>query len=305
MSAVTAPTPSRTDAGGQAAPARRRRFGGSPSERPAGVLTYIALAVTMAISAFPLYWMFIVGSSTDEELAKIPPSVTPSNHLMDNFRQVFAEENAHFLRSLGNSLVVSIIVTVSVLFFCSLAGFAFGKLKFKGRDPLMVLLIATMTIPNQLGQVALYIIMSKLGWNQQLPSVIVPGLVTAFGVFYMRQFIIDAIPDELIEAARVDGASIFRIYWSVVMPTLRPAVGVLGLLTFANTWNDFQWPFIMLYGSNNVTVQVSLSTLASGQFVVYSRMMAGAVLATIPLLIIFFVAGKQIVAGIMEGAVKS
>jgi cellobiose transport system permease protein len=305
VSAVTAPRAPRTDAGGQAAPSRRRRWGGSPSERPAGVLTYIALVVTLLISAFPLYWMFIVGSSTDEELGKVPPSVVPGNHLMDNFRDVFAQENAFFVTSLWNSLIVSVIVTISVLFFCSLAGFAFAKLKFPGRDGLMVLLIATMTIPNQLGQVALYIIMGELGWIQQLPSVVVPGLVTAFGVFYMRQFIVDAIPDELIEAARVDGASIFRIYRSVVLPTLRPAAGVLGLLTFSSTWNDFQWPFIVLFGSENITVQVSLSTLASGQIIIYSRMMAGAVLATIPLLIVFFLAGKQIVAGIMEGAVKA
>jgi cellobiose transport system permease protein len=196
-------------------------------------------------------------------------------------------------------------VTASVLFFCSLAGFAFAKLRFKGRNVLMVLLIATMTIPNQLGQVALYIIMGKLGWIGQLPAVVVPGLVTAFGVFYMRQYVSDAVPDEIVEAARVDGASTFRIYWSVVLPTLRPALGVLGLLTFAGTWNDFQWPFIVLFGSDQITVQVSLSTLASGQFIVYSRMMAGAVLATIPLLMLFVVAGRQIVTGIMDGAVKS
>ncbi|MDQ1287142.1 MAG: cellobiose transport system permease protein [Actinomycetota bacterium] len=305
MSTVATPSPPKTDVGGQAAPSRRRRWGGSPSEQPAGVLTYIALVVTILLSAFPLYWMFIVGSSTDEELGKVPPSVVPSDHLIDNFRDVFAQENAYFISSMWNSLVVSVIVTVSVLFFCSLAGFAFAKLKFRGRDALMVLLIATMTIPNQLGQVALYIIMGKLNWIQQLPSVIVPGLVTAFGVFYMRQFIIEAIPDELVEAARVDGASTFRIYWSIVMPTLRPAAGVLGLLTFASTWNDFQWPFIVLFGSENITVQVSLSTLASGQIIIFSRMMAGAVLATIPLLVVFFLAGKQIVAGIMEGAVKS
>jgi len=284
----------------------RRRWGGSPQDTPAGPLTYLALGVTILLSAFPLYWMFVVGTSTDEELAKVPPSVVPSSHLLSNWDDVFNKvPNAYFLRSLGNSLIVSVIITVSVLFFCSLAGFAFAKLRFRGRNALLVLLIGTMTIPPQLGQVPLYIVMSKIGWLGQLPSVIVPGLVTAFGVFYMRQYIGDAIPDEIIEAARVDGASTFRIYRSVVLPTLRPAVGVLGLLTFIASWNDFQWPFIMLFGSENVTVQVSLTTLASGNFVVYSRMMAGAVLATIPLLVVFFAAGKQIVSGIMEGAVKS
>ena len=296
---------SRQAAGQPPARAKRRAWGGSPSDTPAGPLTYVALVVTLLLSAFPLYWMFVVGSSTDEELAKLPPSIVPSTHFLDNMRDVFAEENAHFVSGLVNSLIVTVIITISMLFFCSLAGFAFAKLKFPGRNALLVLLIATLTIPNQLGQVALYMIMSNIGWNQQLPAVIVPGLVSAFGVFYMRQYIEEAIPDEIVEAARVDGASTFRIFWNVVLPTLRPAAGVLGLLTFVSTWNDFQWPFIILSGGDHVTVQVSLSTLASGQFIVYSRMMAAAVLASIPLLVVFILAGKQIVAGIMEGAVKS
>jgi cellobiose transport system permease protein len=275
------------------------------STRPAGGLTYLALIVTLLLSAFPLYWAFVVGSSTDEELAKIPPSVVPGDNLRENIQTVFDQENVHFLESLGNSLLVTVIVTASVLFFSSLAGFAFAKLRFRGRDALFVLLILTMTVPSQLGSVALYILMGKLGWNGHLQAVIVPGLVTAFGVFFMRQFIVDAIPDELIDAARVDGASSFRTYMSVVLPALRPALGVLGLLTFVATWNDFAWPLITLGGSEHPTVQVALSNLASGQFVIYSKVLAGAVLATIPLLVVFVVAGKQIVSGIMEGAVKS
>ncbi len=277
----------------------------APSTRPAGGLTYVALIVTLLLSAFPLYWAFVVGSSTDEELAKIPPSVVPGDNLSENVQAVFQQENVHFLESMGNSLIVTVIITVSVLFFSSLAGFAFAKLRFRGRDALFVLLILTMTVPTQLGSVALYILMGKFGWNGHLQAVIVPGLVTAFGVFFMRQFIVDAIPDELIDAARVDGASSFRTYVSVVLPALRPALGVLGLLTFVATWNDFAWPLITLGGSEHPTVQVALSNLASGQFVIYSKVLAGAVLATIPLLIVFVVAGKQIVTGIMEGAVKS
>jgi cellobiose transport system permease protein len=238
---------------------RARLLGRSPSDTPAGPLTYAILVVTILVSAFPVYWMLVVAS----------------------------------------------IVTVSVVFFCSLAGFAFAKLRFRGRNVLMVMLIATLAVPNQLGVVALYIFMNKLGWNGQLQAVIVPSLVTAFGVFYMRQFILDAVPDELIEAARVDGASTLRIYASVVFPALRPAVGVLGLFTFAATWNDFQWPLITLSGGDHPTVQVALSNLASGQFILYTHVLAGAFLATLPLLVIFFIAGRQIVAGIMEGAVKS
>ena len=153
----------------------------------------------------------------------------------------------------------------------------------------MVVLIATLAVPNQLGVVALYILMGKLGWNGQLQAVIVPSMVTAFGVFYMRQFILDAVPDELIEAARVDGASTLRIYASVVFPALRPAVGVLGLFTFAATWNDFQWPLITLSGGEHPTVQVALSNLASGQFVLYSHVPGGLPHALLR-------AGRQIVA---------
>jgi cellobiose transport system permease protein len=284
---------------------RARLLGRSPSDTPAGPLTYGMLVVTILLSAFPVYWMLVVASSTEEELAKIPPSVLPKGHLGENFRAVFDADNVYFLKSLLDSAVVATIVTVSVLFFCSLAGFAFAKLRFRGRNVLMVVLIATLAVPNQLGVVALYILMGKLGWNGQLQAVIVPSLVTAFGVFYMRQFILDAVPDELIEAARVDGASTLRIYGSVVFPALRPAVGVLGLFTFAATWNDFQWPLITLSGGDHPTVQVALSNLASGQFILYSHVLAGAFLATLPLLVIFFIAGRQIVAGIMEGAVKA
>jgi cellobiose transport system permease protein len=287
-------------------PRRRGRLHGqSPSETPAGPLTYGMLVATILLSAFPVYWMLVVASSTEDELAKIPPSVVPKGNLGVNFRAVFSADNVFFIKSLLNSAIVATIVTVSVLFFCSLAGFAFAKLRFRGRNVLMVVLIATLAVPNQLGVVALYILMGKLGWNGQLQAVIVPSLVTAFGVFYMRQFILDAVPDELIEAARVDGASTLRIYASVVFPALRPAVGVLGLFTFAATWNDFQWPLITLSGGEHPTVQVALSNLASGQFILYTHVLAGAFLATLPLLIVFFVAGRQIVAGIMEGAVKS
>jgi len=287
----------------ETAPRRRRRIFRAPNDTPAGPLTYVALISTIVIGVFPLYWMLVIGSSSDKELAQIPPNVVPGNQLMTNLDYVFGTDGVFFVRSLVNSLIVSSIVMVSVVFFCSLAGFAFAKLRFKGRNALMVVVILTLTVPNQLGAVALYILVTKFGWQGELPSVIVPGLVTAFGVFYMRQFIVDAVPDELIEAARIDGASTLRTYGSVIFPIIRPAIGVLGLLSFTATWNDFQWPLIVLGGSEHPTVQVALSTLAAGQFVVYSRVLAGALVATLPLLIVFFAAGKQIVGGIMEGAV--
>lgn len=287
---------------------RRRRaalMGRAPQDTPAGVGTYLLLATTMLFAAFPLYWMFVIATSNDEALAQIPPAVIPGDRFLVNLDEVFSLQDVYFAASLINSVIVSTVVTVSMLFFCSLAGFAFAKLRFAGSRWLMLFVVLTLTVPNQLGVVALYIVMGKLGWNGTLLAVIVPGLVTAFGVFYMRQFILNTVPDELIESARMDGATTMRVYRSIVLPAIRPALAVLGLLTFVATWNDFQWPLITLGGTDYPTSMVAISDLASGNYVIYRRVLAGAFVATIPLLIMLFIGGRQIVRGIMEGAVKS
>ncbi|WP_405112886.1 carbohydrate ABC transporter permease [Micromonospora sp. NBC_01405] len=284
---------------------RARLLGRAPQDTAAGVWTYLLLATTILLSAFPLYWMFVIATSNDEALAKIPPAVVPGDQFMTNLDEVFSLQDVYFAAGLVNSAVVSTAVTASVLFFCSLAGFAFAKLRFKGSRWLMLFVVLTLTVPNQLGIVALYIVMGKLGWNGTLLAVIAPGLVTAFGVFYMRQFILNTVPDELVESARMDGATTMRVYWNIVLPAIRPALAVLGLLTFVGTWNDFQWPLITLSGTDFPTSMVAISDLASGNYVIYRRVLAGAFVATVPLLIMLFVGGRQIVRGIMEGAVKS
>ena len=277
----------------------------APQETRGTWRTYLGLGAVMVLSAFPLYWMFVIATSTDEAVAAIPPTVLPGGELLTNLREVFTLQEGYFAASLINSVIVSAVVTASTLFFCSLAGFAFAKLRFPARNALMVVVILTLTVPNQLGVVALYILMGKLGWNGTLTAVIVPTLVSAFGVFYMRQFIQHAVPDELIESARMDGALTFRIYFSLILPAIRPALAVLGLLTFVATWNDFQWPLITLNGTEFPTSMVALSDLASGNYVIYRRVLAGAFAATVPLLVLLLIGGRQIVRGIMEGAVKS
>jgi cellobiose transport system permease protein len=280
-------------------------IGRAPSETRGTWRTYLALTLVLAVSAFPLYWMFVIATSTDEAVSSIPPTVVPGGELLTNLREVFTMQDVYFLASLINSVIVATVVTASILFFCSLAGFAFAKLRFRGRNALMVVVILTLTVPNQLAVVALYILMGKLGWNGTLLAVIAPGLVTAFGVFYMRQFIQHAVPDELVESARIDGALTLRVYWSIVLPAIRPALAVLGLLSFVATWNDFQWPLITLNGTEFPTSMVALSDLASGNYVIYRRVLAGAFAATVPLLVLLLIGGRQIVRGIMEGAVKS
>ncbi|MEV4709648.1 carbohydrate ABC transporter permease [Actinoplanes sp. NPDC049316] len=296
MTTVTAPAPGKR---------RPREIGRAPQDTRGTWTTYVALVAFLLVSAFPLYWMFVIATSTDEAVSQTPPSVVPGNQLMTNLREVFTMQDVYFTASLINSFIVAAVVTVSTLFFCSLAGFAFAKLRFKGRDPLMIVVILTLTVPNQLGVVALYILMGKLGWNGTLLAVIAPFLVSAFGVFYMRQFILHAVPDELVESARMDGALTLRIYWSIVVPAIRPALAVLGLLTFVATWNEFQWPLITLNGTEFPTSMVALSDLASGNYVIYRRVLAGAFMATLPLLVLLVMGGRQIVRGIMEGAVKS
>jgi cellobiose transport system permease protein len=202
-----------------------------------------------------------------------------------------------------NSIIVASVTAISVVFFSTLAGYAFAKLRFRGRRPLLVFIIATMAVPTQLGVVPLFILMSELGWTGKLQAVIVPGLVTAFGVFWMTQYLEEALPYELIEAARVDGCSMIRTFWNVALPAARPAAAMLALFTFVGSWTNFFWPFIVLRGQNP-TLPVALQLLQASYFKDYSLIMAGVVAATIPLIILFIVAGKQLVSGIMQGAVK-
>ena len=207
-----------------------------------------------------------------------------------------------FWLALGNSLIVSTVITLSVVTFSTLAGYAFAKLRFRGREGFMIFVVATLAVPTQLGIIPLFILMRQFGWTGTLGAVIVPTLVTAFGVFFMRQYLVDVIPDELIEAARVDGASMIGTFWHVAVPAARPAMAILGLFTFMTAWTDYLWPLLVV--PQNPTLQVALSQLQSARYVDYTVVLAGAVLATIPLLILFVAAGRQLIAGIMQGAVK-
>lgn len=282
--------------------ARRRAGAVRPSQRRVGPLTYALLIAVVAGSVFPLYWTFIVASQTTDVVAKTPPPMIPGGHLWENFGRVF--DTVNFAKALTNSLLVSGSVTLSVVLFSSLAGFAFAKLPFRGKNVLLVFAVATMMVPTQLGIVPLYILMGEFGWTNDLKAVIVPFMVTAFGVFYMTQAARSTIPTELIEAARLDGCTTLGMFWRIVLPGLRPAAAVLGLFTFTLTWNDFMWPLVVLT-PDDPTVQVALGELASGSYYQdYSLVLAGTALGTLPPLIVFALLGRQLISGIMEGAFK-
>jgi cellobiose transport system permease protein len=282
----------------------RKAVAGSARLWQASPLTYIVLIFGIVLSAFPLYWMFVVATRTNDVVGSVPPPFIAGQHLGQNMHRLFDNEQAHFAKALVNSAIASTVVAVSTVFFASLAGFAFAKLRFRGRNALLLIIVATMMVPVQMGIIPLYMVMVHLHWTGKLQAVIVPFLVTGFGVFMMRQYASQAVPDELIEAARVDGASTFRIFWSVVLPALRPAASVLALFTFMQTWNEFIWPRAVL-NPDNPTVQYSLALLNSAYFNDYTLMFAGTVVATVPLAIVFVVFGRQIISGIMEGAVKA
>jgi cellobiose transport system permease protein len=243
----------------------------------------------------------VAASHTQDEVLASTPPFLPGDRLFHNLDAAWNQ--AHLGKAILNSFIVSSCITLATLFFCTLAGYAFAKMRFRGRGALMTGVIATLTIPPQLSVVPLFMMMSDLGWSGSLESVIFPTLVSAFGVFFMRQYLTEALPYELIEAAKIDGASNFRIVRSVVLPVARPAMMVLGMLTFVQAWNDFFWPYLAL-NQQNPTLQVALGQLKASYTPDESIVMAGGLISTLPLLVVFVVFGKQIVGGIMSGAVK-
>jgi cellobiose transport system permease protein len=280
---------------------RRRRVLGAGKQLHAGPVTYAVLAVFALVSLAPLVWTAVAASRTDRRLAETPPPLWFGGNLFANLQAAW--DDAGLGTAMFNSTFVAGAITVSTVLFSTLAGFAFAKLRFRFSGLLLLLTIGTMMIPPQLAVVPMYLWMSRLGWSNQLQTVILPSLVTAFGTFFMRQYLVQALPSELVEAARVDGASSIRIVWHVVFPAARPAMAVLGLLTFVFAWNDFLWPIIAL-NQQNPTVQVALNSLGTGYIPDQAVIMAGALLGTLPLLIAFVLFGRQIVGGIMQGAIK-
>ena len=281
------------------APARRRRR--DRGNHDAGWGTYVMLLVTAALFVAPFYYMIVAASRPMSEMVQSPPPLTPGPYLWDNITTALEQQN--IAKAIANSFLVSGVVTVATLLLCTLAGFAFAKLRFKGKKLLFTLTLGTMMIPTTLGVVPLYMVMAEFNLTGNLLSVILPTLVTAFGVFFMRQYLIQSLPDELIEAARVDGATSLRTFWSIVLPIARPGMAVLGMLTFMTAWNDFFWPVITL-NSSNPTVQVALNNLGSGYVPDTAIIMAGTLVGTVPVIIVFLLFGRQIVGGIIAGAVK-
>jgi len=274
-----------------------------PSGRRAGAITYALLAIVVLVSVFPLYYAAILGSSTRVEIAQSPlPRLVPGANLIENIGRIVTNHQIDFWMSFMNSLVVAVVVSAATVFFSTLAGFAFATLTFRARTGLYVFVIATMIIPMQLGTVPMFIMMSDFGWLDTLTALIVPSLVAAFGVFWMTQYLSEALPYELIEAARVDGASVFRVFWSIAMPVAKPAAATLALFTFVGSWNNFFWPSVVLRSQN--TLPLVIPQLSGAFTSDHAIIMSGVFLIALPLLVAFVFLGRMLVSGVMAGAVK-
>ncbi|GHJ99092.1 sugar ABC transporter permease [Streptomyces sp. Y2F8-2] len=281
---------------------RRPKAARAGGQLHAGPVAYAILILFSIGSLLPLVWTAIAASRNNNRLAQTPPPFWFGSNLFNNLE--IAWNDANLGKAFFNTTFVAGVSAATIVFLSTIAGFAFAKLRFKGKGALMLIVIGTMMVPPQLSVIPLYMMVAKLDWTDQLQAVILPSLVSAFGVFFMRQYLIQALPDEIIEAARMDGASSWRVVWHVVFPAARPAMAVLGMLMFVQTWNDFLWPFLVLTQNGNPTVQVAVAGLGRGYTPDQSLIMAGALLGTLPLLLVFAIFGKQIVGGIMQGAVK-
>jgi cellobiose transport system permease protein len=263
---------------------------------------YLMLVLVALLSIFPFYWMYVIGSSTNAAIASIPPTVVPGDKWGATLSHIL--EQFDLWNVYKNSFIVSIVIAVVQVFTSTLAGFAFAKLRFRGNKFLFGLVMVFLMIPVQLGIIPLYLLMANLGLVDTLLALILPYLVSVFGVFWMRQAMVSNVPQELIDAGAIDGAGFFRVYRSVALPMVRSAAFVLGLFTFLTAWNDFAWPLIITQTPENFTAQVAVSQLNAANNPSYPAILGGSLVMALPLIIMFVVTAKQFVAGVMDGAVK-
>lgn len=267
---------------------------------------YALLILFAVIFLFPFYTMFVGSFMKDVDLFSSSPNIWPRNGIdVTSYVKLFAEIG--YGQPLFNTFYLAVVRTAGTLFFCSLAGFAFAKRRFPGRNALFFFMLATMMLPTQITLIPWYLLMVKiLGWSNTYWPFWIPQWATAFGIFWMRQYIGSTIPDEMLEAAAIDGCSVFGTFWRVVLPLIVPGMAVLGILNFVEGFNLFLGPLLILSDPEKITAPLALANFKGTTVIAprYSLMFAGSTLATLPLLIIFFAFQKQLIAGIMSGAVK-
>ena len=270
---------------------------------PSWLVINVILMLLMAVFIIPFLYMTTGGFKYQNEIASSSVSLIPRKPTLANYQTIFQEWPIP--RITFNSFFIALTVTATNLFFCSLAGLAYAKFRFPGRDKLFGLALLTMMIPMQAILVPLFIVMANLNWINTYQALIVPGAIGAFGIFFMRQYIGSSVPSELLDAARIDGCGDFRMYRMVVLPIIKPALVTLGLILFMNTWNDYLWPMIMLNDQTMYTLSLTVGVAGLRNYLLnYGEKLAAATLAAWPPVIIFFIFRKQFIEAIMAGALK-
>lgn len=266
------------------------------------ILIHIVMLMISFIMLVPFLWMLSSSFKPEGEVFNMPIEWIPKNITLNNYKAIFSGD-FNFAMFYKNSMIVTVMVTMLQLFTCSLAGYAFSKIKFPGRDKIFLTYLGTMMVPFQVTMIPLFIILRSLHLIDTLASLIVIGAFSTYGVFLLRQFYM-GIPEELSEAAIIDGASHFKIYSKIMLPNLKPAMATLILFTFLGQWNDFLPPFIFLNSKHNMTIPLGLKAFATEYNVEFAKIMAGTTIAIIPILILFLCVQKYFIEGVAHTGVK-
>jgi ABC-type glycerol-3-phosphate transport system permease component len=280
----------------------------SRGQGASGVITkvglYAFLLVVAILSFVPFYWMLVLATHDTQTIFQYPPPLLPGGNALINYQNMLTV--IPFWKNFLNSAVVATAVTISTLLFCSMGGYAFAMYKFPGKNILFVLMLATLMVPFLVLIIPWFIIISRFGWLNDLRALIVPGAVSAFGIFWMRQYISSNISLELLDAARIDGCSEFTIFFRVVAPLLGPAYGALGILTFMGSWNSFFYPLVVIKDTNVSTLPLALQLLRGDPYRGgdYGVLMFGTALGMLPVLIVFWAASRRFISGLTAGALK-
>jgi len=262
---------------------------------------YLFLFLTSILTLAPFLWMVSASFMQDGEASVFPPKFLPDRMVLDQYQNLILRLNIH--RNFINSLILSVLVTMISLFLNSMAGFAFAKYHFRGKNQLFNLLLSSMIIPAQVVMLPLFLMLKTIGVINTYFAIIIPGLANIFGIFLIRQYVL-SIPDSLIEAARMDGAADFQIYRQIILPLCLPILITLAIFTFMGTWNDFLWPLIALTDNSMYTLPVALANLMGEHTKDPELMMAGSVLTILPIVVVFMVLQRYYMQGILLGGVK-
>lgn len=270
-------------------------------KRLARILQTVVLILGSMAMMFPFLWMVSTAFKPPPEIISYPPKLIPHMPTLEHFNELFSK--LKFGRFFLNSAYIAILVTLSALFTSSLVGYVFAKFEFRGRNAIFLLILSSMMIPFPVVMIPLYLLMAKLKLVDTHVAVMLPSIYSTFGIFLMRQFI-RTIPSQLIEAARIDGCSEFKIFWSIILPLCKPALAVLGVFTFMWNWDSFVWPLIVLQSEDKFTLPVGLAVFSQRWWTNYGLVMAGALVSVVPILIIFVIFQKHFVRGIVMTGFK-